>query len=277
MKTFLENYREEINNYKLRSRYWLNILSTGGPGQEIIKKWFISAKAGLKHPIQINLADIYSRRETVSGVARCKEWEARIIWLARIFDGFRELSVWESASAEKRLSHSCKIARLARELANALEEEPRPLYPMALELFDEDQAVKIIKELPEATANALLSCTRFDPRGPAAYYKNGEPYYENISKNLADRFYFSAPQELPSMLRRLAGIADEKAKESKRSPRPDTGDANARIFAQHLSESFSFQFGRVPNEVIAACVCLRYPELKSPPNGDTIRSWRGVR
>ena len=84
-------------------------------------------------------------------------------------------------------------------------------------------------------------------------------------------------QELHKLLKSIATYADKNAAEQRRIGRPNTGHPNARAFALHLAENFDETFHCMPNEVIAACVCLKYPQLENPPNADTIRDWRGAK
>lgn len=207
-------------------------------------------------------------------VAPCQKWEANLILLANVFVEFKELTGWETAPAKYRNQHTWRVIKHARELANALEETPRPLYPTAIELFDEEIAAEIIKAMPEEEARYLLGGTRFDPDRLWMINEDGSPHYLSAAKNLASRF---PSQELPTMLRRLAAIAEQKAKEPKRDYKPNQTYPNARTFARHLAEYFEQSYGYPFDHVIAACVYLKYPELDPPPNEDTVRGWRGAR
>jgi hypothetical protein len=82
---------------------------------------------------------------------------------------------------------------------------------------------------------------------------------------------------LPQILRMLAEIAPKKLRERRREARPKTGKVYARIFAKYMAHKFELVFNRIPNDVIAACVCLKYQEIDPPPNEDTIRDWRATK
>jgi hypothetical protein len=192
----------------------------------------------------------------------CEDWEVELFSLAMHFKCFQGLSAWEAASAEKRLSHTYKVVKLARELADVMEEEPHPYYPPVLALFDEERSIDIISELPEDTARELLSCI---------------PHYESASVALSNLFISSdEQQELPSILRRQAEIRERAANKKRLDTRPNTGNPDARAFARYLANHFKelYKLKRMPNEVIAACVVLKFPELDSPPSADDIRFWR---
>ena len=288
MQSFLEFERVKGRRYPYRHSRWLDLMASDGPEQKTILRWCKNARipAPVLNP-QLTLAFFMMIRiQRSDNVLPCEEWEARLWYIALWFGNFQELSEWETAPAEKREGHSLRVAKLARDLANALEEPIRPYYPPALELFDEERAVDIIRSLPEQTAEVLLNGTGYahdwHPRqGRDTRYQRGEydrrSYSSDAALNLASRFDSPEPQLLSSMLRRLADLAEQKCREPKRDARPKTANANARAFARHLAKEFEFKFNRTPNDVIAACVCLRFPDLENPPNEDTIRAWRGAR
>jgi hypothetical protein len=190
-------------------------------------------------------------------ISACEGWEATLIELAEMFGYFYELQEWEIATSEERKAHLNKVAKLARELAETLTEEPHPSYPPVIEFFDDDCVMDVFNLLPEMHRKYSLRAK--DYRGALTFY------------------FPDGGQKLPSVLLRLAEYADKKLYETKRIARPNTGHANSRAFALYLAEGINRRFNKIPNEVIAACVCLKYPELENPPNSDTIRDWRGVK
>jgi len=217
-------------------------------------------------------------------MSECQDWEAELWFLSRQFLHFQPMGVWEKASAEERIKHSMKVANLARRLAVALNEDIRPYYPPALDLFDPERAVDIIRCLPSEQANSLLSCTGFSidwrdgyERGSPAWYEDNEPKWESPAHSLSMLFCFPEYQKLSSMLKRLADHTEEQAREPKRDQRPSVPGADARAFARELANHFQLFFNLTPNEVIAACVAIKFPELDPPPDEATIRRWRGAR
>lgn len=212
----------------------------------------------------------------------CEDWEAELWFLSVGFANFRPMGAWETACAEARLNHANRVATLCRELADTLDSDIRPYYPPALEFFEPERAVDIIRSLPKSTAEALLSGTGFSldwrdgyERGKPDYLRNGLPQYRSPGNKLASRFCYPGPQQVSSLLRRLADYAEASPKQRKRDQRPTVTNRDARAFARELSDHFDLFFKRKPNEVIAACVALKFPELDPPPDEATIRKWRG--
>ncbi|MFO1351761.1 MAG: hypothetical protein U1F68_14255 [Gammaproteobacteria bacterium] len=122
-----------------RSRYpnrWLDILASDGGAQTIIKRWCKNPRLRIKAELPPSLARAASIDGPLpDGVKPREDWEVRLWFLANHFELYRELSGWETASFDERSAHSKRVARLARDLANALEETPRPHYPPALALL----------------------------------------------------------------------------------------------------------------------------------------------
>ena len=190
-----------------------------------------------------------------------------------------------------------------------------PYYPPILELFSDESALDIIRRLDKGVGEIAISCTgysldftdyssRYKRDGniknssglveedyATGFYKvidkehpvtgnNGEVRYPLCLKpsvGLSTVLLGGSIQRISKVLRNLADYADRLSREERRDKRPLTGEANARVFARYISDHFHRFFGRTPNDVIAACVCLKFQELEEPPNGDTIRAWRGVR
>ena len=220
-----------------------------GAEQNKIKAWC------KKNPRE-DLAERNNSRLTLDGVAPCEGWEASLIQVIFDYGNTGELSEWSLASAEQRKAHTVKVARLARQLADALTEEPHPYYPPVTRLLEENFVQKIVNLIPEKERKYLAVGDR-------------SPY--TILGLYTERQY------LPSVLRKLADHAEKELRKGKSIARPNTGHANSRAFALHMASCFNSGWKKTPNEIIAACVCLKYPELENPPNADTIRDWRGVK
>jgi hypothetical protein len=228
----------------------VKLLLSNGFEQNKIQSWC------RKHPRNDLAKENDNNPCTPDIIEPCEGWEASLQVLAVAYASFCELHEWEMASSEVRTAHATKVARLARELADALTELPQPGYPLVLRLFDEDCARDILKLLPKDEIKYLMLSS--DPFFPLAAY-------------------FSGGQRFPPLLRRLADYAEKKMSAPKRQKRPQTGHSNSRAFALHMAERITKEFKRTPNEIIAAFVFLKYPELDNPPNADTIREWRGVK
>jgi hypothetical protein len=292
MKSFLEFKREDtLDSFRDQSR-WLDLLTAHGAEQEIIQEW--CRKYTAKRDVLDRLVDGLNARRPET-VLPCERWEAALYQIAGWFGEFRELSSWEAAPSEQRSAKAEKIAKLARELADELEESPRVdfISEMSLStvmginpnlssdnlpvlaLFDDERAVDIIRSMPEPTAVELLDGTGYSVDRKTGY--DPTEHFTSPAAILAAHFCYPEPQELPSILRRLADYAAKSTDRPRRNHRPNAGNANARVFAKYLATNFRIMFRRKPDDVIAACVALRYPDPDNPPNGDTIRSWRGAR
>ena len=273
MKTYLEAKIEECRSIgHIRDADTLTLLLSDTPDAQIIRKWL---KANTREGIGalLNRNSLGKDKECFP----CTDWEADLWYLMNQFVHFRSLGKWERAANSSRSKHSEKVARLARDLAKLLEKIPAPYYPPVLEFFDEDRAADIIRALPSELAELLLSGTRYD-HAPPKCSRNGIPDYQNASYKLAGRFAFPEPQNFPSLLKNLADYAEKKQHELKRDQRPKTGQPDARAFARQLADDyFKLLLNRRPNEVIAACVRLKYPDIDPPPDESTIREWRGVK
>ena len=252
--TFIEYY------YYKRGRGWDDDLGklflSNGVEQKKIIAWC------KKNPREDLAEKLNDRHLNPENVAPCEWWEASLIEVISVYGNTGELSEWRLASTEQRKAHTAKVARLARKLAEALTEQPRPYYPPVLGLFEDKYAQEIVDLLPDPGHHAY-----------EIYHKSPR----RIPQRLLSHYYFRETQQLPSLLNRLANHAEEQVSFHKPIPRPNTGHVNSRAFALHMAEEFKRIFKRTPNEIIAACVCLKYPELENPPNSDTIRDWRGVK
>ncbi len=247
----------------------LEILLSARPDAQIIQKQ-------LKAKPRKGLGALLDKNHLDEECNPCTDWEAELWYLMNQFVRFRPLSEWEKAVKKPRSKHSKRVAKLARKLAKAIEETPAPYYPPVLELFDEDRAADIIRALP--SAEFLLGGTKYDHAPARCFDEKGTPTYRNASYILAGRFSFPEQQNFPSLLQRLADYTEQKAQETKLDQRPNTGQPDARAFARQLANDyFKLFFKRTPNEVIAACVRLKFPDIDPPPDESTIREWRGVK
>ncbi|MBL8243166.1 MAG: hypothetical protein JNL89_03205 [Rhodanobacteraceae bacterium] len=238
-------------------------LLSNDPDAEKIRAWFT------KHPLP--------------PTRNLTEQELAILLLVSAIDTCRPLSKWEKATARERTAHAAAVARLASALAELIESDCRPFYPPALELFDESQANRIVSEFAPASRDLLRAGTRFDERGPSLFETaTGNPVFMSVARHLADAFYRinDPPQSVADLLRNLATWSQREAREANEKPRarrPQTGDANRRVLAVHLASHFQRLYRLSPNEVIACCVNLVYPEAYPPATEDEVRTWRGVR
>lgn len=306
----LEKYRNSSNWFdKQLAESFSSVLSTKSFYAKILRDWL---QANAREGVGVNITEWYW-----SDVELLNDWEAEA-WLLVVtrFAGFECLDAWEKASDKDREAHVCKIANLARQLAEVLEQEIRPYYPPVLEYFDDEPSLDIIRKLKprigvntiEGTGYVLSPSTCADrylkTGAPGEFVRDDfkpdfsdvmgdEPAYSKICEDgkqhdffplwrtpasaLSSLFLAGQPQRVESVLRRLADYAELQSKKEKRDKRPFTGNANARVFAKELAWHFKTYFNKTPNEVIAACVILKFPSIEPVPNGEQIRKWRGMR
>jgi hypothetical protein len=227
-------------------------------------------------------------------------WGGALWSLAGEFSKFVELDAWEYASSKKRKADTRKAIKHALELAKLFISSPWLDYPSALALLDEECAHAIIKALPPDLAEKLLRYITRDPPN----YKNerlinltlfcptdvlfgtldisldrcGKPHLPLSAAEVLACYF--PKQAMASSLLRWAKRALKEVNAPQRDPRPHTPTpmhANARVFAQQLDRYFKWRYKRTPNEVIAACVALRFPDLYPKPGGEDVRTWRGAR
>ena len=142
----------------------------------------------------------------------------------------------------------------------------------------------MLRRLPEDLAKIYLVGTGYTLR-EMDYEKTELPFAEGCSGKrwlkphlqLVGAFSTRESQEFPSLLRRLADYAEARIADPKRDHRPSRSNADARALARDLARYFLSSFHKVPNEIIAACVRLYFPNLDDPPDEGTIREWRGVK
>jgi len=276
MRTYLE-YKTGSDRHGL---LWLDVLRRDGPEQTMIQRW---CKKNKLVPDEEGYLDSMARFhgqpnvDPIPGdVLPCEEWEGNLIEIACLFNGFQELSEWETTTGNKRQKHHARVSKLARELAALLVQKPHPDYPAVMEFFDEDKSAAIIDMMTAENKRIILPGTIYGDQKYLPVGEAGKTEPINTSHRLVE-WIWGNTQQWPSLLNRLADFSDDKSKEQRRISRPQTGNPNARAFALYLSSSFKSTYDCTPNEVIAACVYLKYPDLDPPPNADTIRDWRGVK
>jgi hypothetical protein len=189
-------------------------------------------------------------------------------------------------------------------LATALAEDIHPPYPPVLDCFEEHRAVDMLRRLPEEMAKIYLKGTGYTLREedyeqtepPFAEDADGKQYLrpslqllDAFSKRLGvadfrrphllfpDAFFTRAYQEFPSLLRRLADYTEARLSDPKPDPRPTVSGMPLRALARDLAKYFLASFDKTPNEIIAACVRLYFPDFEPSPGEATIREWRGVK
>jgi hypothetical protein len=215
---------------------WIPLLFSDGPEQEKIRQWCYKENQIL--PVYETPLSSILLQEYKINTLQIEQWEERLLEIAHWFGVFDENeyhAFWGLASFDKRKSHANRVARLANELSAAMEEDICPEY------FPIEQ-----------------------------YFKKNNLPIDEINSLTLQFIDFN----MPKILRTLADIAPKKLRERRREERPRTGKKYAVIFAKYMANQFELVFKKIPNDVIAACVCLKYPEIDPPPNEDTIRDWR---
>lgn len=199
-----------------------------------------------------------------------ESWEYGIISLSACWDS-KPLEPWELASARERQQLVMRASRLASELADLLDDKKFIPLGSIHRHIDTDIRECFLREVwedsrtqPPEHQKFTGTCDEF-VSGWAVEWRYG--FVSHLEK-----------QRWSPLLRSLAKSLTQRAHVRGRDARPQTGAPDARVFARHLAdEFFQAEFSRTPNEVIAACVRLRFPELDNRPDEATIRSWRGVK
>jgi hypothetical protein len=147
MQSFLDSVWARERTKFPRCRHWLDVLISDGAEQTIIQDWCKNVRIPRAFDGRSIFEDIYNTIVEIGrdwpGVTPCENWEARLMFLAFCFADFIELTEWEAVPSKERSKRMGRVAKLARDLASALEETPRPYYPPALELFDKERAVAL--------------------------------------------------------------------------------------------------------------------------------------
>jgi hypothetical protein len=193
-----------------------------------------------------------------------RAWERELLALALKFAAFRPLGEWETATTRERNEHEQRVARLSRELAQALNEAPRPDYPPVFALFGDREARAIIEALPEDVRRTITGT----PYGLIQY----ERLPGGVGAALAS-LGVAAPQYMPALLHSLVAFAEASTRGRKRDARPTASSANARVFARELVNYFEGRYRRKAYGIVAACIALKFPGLDPPPTESDIRKW----
>lgn len=210
--------------------------------------------------------------------------DAKVNLLAWYGKWFKPITKWESTSNELRKEHSARVARLAKELADAMEEDCAPDHPFALALFENESLARIAGHFNASSQQTVLNILDQEDDSDnatarAAYYISDGPM-RLTPIPIPDNYKWPTihePQALPPILRRLGEYAKAALHAPKRGARPKTKSPNARVFARELSDYFEEHFKETPRNVIAACVRIKFPEIDPPPGDVTIRDWLRIR
>ncbi len=229
----------------------LQVLAGPSPDARKIRLWL------KRHATQADHSD--AERATREHGWTWEPWQAALENLAIRWVMFKDLSPLERASAQERREQARKIETLARKLAEAIHPWPDTSI---IDLFDPNTTAAINKTFPSIIRGLSSPLLAQDP---------DDPGYPLALVDCIER------QSLPNMLQRLADNAHKKAFPRLRDLRPRTGNPNARVFARYMADHFRSAYGKQPDEVLAACVALRFPSLSTPPTAETIRAWRGSR
>lgn len=206
--------------------------------------------------------------------------DAELFLLVTAIDSAPPLSAWERAGDRARRQHAAAVTRHARALIDLLERDCRPYYPPAIGLFEEDHAHRIASMFTSELRERVIVGTKFDPRGAQLHHTDdGRPEFLSLADCLASLFCWPKSQSLSAMLAKLESIASAAAAEqgARLPSRPNKGDPDRRALAVHLANHFSGFYGKTPNDVIACCVNLAYPDGDPPATEDLVRGWRGAR
>jgi len=158
--------------------------------------------------------------------------------IAHILGEKVQLDSWGKLNSEERKKKAVKVAKLARQLANELQDFPKPEIPLALSLVDNMDAMAILH---------------------AIFYSDALPSSKSFEFN--------------PVLEALADFADTAPNVRRLDARPNTGTPEARILCRQLAEAFLKNDLRPSHTIIAAAIILAFPNLDTPPNSDTVRDW----
>lgn len=149
----------------------------------------------------------------------------------------------EPPKPHERQRKIARTAKMARDLAEALEDE-RLLY-----LFDNLDSLAVLKFLDSERLAKLKA-------------------------QVDERTYFGLLRpQIPELLLRLADYVESKSKDPPYPPRPNTSKLAERDFAAQLALLYARSKAPITNNVIAACVRIRFPRVYPQPDADTIKRW----
>lgn len=136
-----------------------------------------------------------------------------------------------------------QITKKARDLAEALEDKDPPC------LFDHLDSLAVLKFLDSKRLAKLKA-------------------------QVNERTYFDLLRpQIPELLLRLADYVELKSKDPPYPKRPNTPKRAEREFATMLAVFYAHGKAPITNNVIAACVRIRFPRVYPKPNADTIKRW----
>lgn len=182
----------------------------------------------------------------IQQLASFQDWEAGLLELVELFDDHQPISSKDRVPAKKMLTRKTKeVASKARALAKAMEHEALPWRP-------------------ESVGDpSVLAC--FDPERIA-----------ELEELIGKPSLFALPkQRFPSLLRQLANDVDALLVCVRESPwQPKLKQDDPRVFAHEIADYFKTIYGARPHTVIAACVCIRFPDVYPQPDAYTIKDWQ---
>ncbi|HSO18368.1 MAG TPA: hypothetical protein VLT88_02855, partial [Desulfosarcina sp.] len=120
-------------------------LCSAEPDARLIRNWLKRRRKGKDHPLAYAQPVGYFGEVPLP----CEAWEAALFDLAQFFAYNPAVSPWQRAGKDKREAHASRVARLARKLADALEESITPKYPPLLALFDDPDILRMASEMPQ--------------------------------------------------------------------------------------------------------------------------------
>jgi hypothetical protein len=179
----------------------------------------------------------------------------KVVMLCVSVCGFSPVSTWEKLSNEHRRALVERVSKLFNELADTLDDDTCPFFPALLLNCDGE------------TVDGAFTAGLGNEKKISINLEEVTVVFSGISKN----------HEITSILRRLADYATTTLNEKKRDVRPSVNAPTPRAMARHLTEHFQTYYNKTPNEIIASCVCMVFPELYPPPGEEEIRKWRGAR
>lgn len=182
-------------------------------------------------------------------LASFQDWESGLMELVELFDDHIPISARDRRPAKKMFTRKTKeVASKARALAKAMEHEAVPWSPGSI------------------GDPSVLAC--FDPERIAELE-------ELIGKQPLFDLLFDLPkQRFPSLLRRLADHVDADLACVREDRWPRLKKDDPRVFAGHLAGYFGSAYKARPHTVIAACVCIRFPDVYPQPDAYTIKDWQ---
>lgn len=197
--------------------------------------------------------------------ARLKEGDAgdvsralssHLFVLAGILETQQPPTDWDLAGTEKRERHLTRVRTLANELADLLTTSESLGDPRLIDLIDSDTRKSLVLNLTPEQRDALF------PR----YHSYVVPAEIGLQTTLSELLRTAAERFGPELAWKPAYMR-----------RPGSGNLEVRELCERLKIYLrqSFNLGRNPNELIAACVRIRYPE-HAGADAEKVRDWLAV-